>query len=208
MASNKYALGKTIMNVLKSPTFWTAAPPVAAGVGAIGNTMIQEPRRKAKAYKNMLGANPTLQKRNGDKTRAYFNSMYNVSPALAKDPHVSGAWVQNVLDNEDPHDARPNYTLLSAVQDLAGPNKSIVDARFRSQESPVMGAAVRSMESIGKTLSADREFSRGRELAQQDAKKRLEERNAEKKEERDYRAAEKAEERKHQLLMRRMSGGN
>lgn len=157
MTEKSYSLGATTKGIIKSAGFWSkakeilgsqgfwggAAPVVAAGaIGAttIGASRVLDARDKSIAYKQMLDINPTLKKHKAEKTQAYFNSMYRVSPVLAQDPYVSGAWVQNVLDNEDLHDNRPNYTLLSAVQDLAGPSKSLIDSRSKMQESSGISA--------------------------------------------------------------------
>lgn len=183
----KYALNEATKSILKSPEFWGVAGPPLIGMGisaaASGLSRVLESKRKAQAYKDMLAANPSLKRFGAQKSQAYFNSMYRMSPELAKDPHVAGAWVHNVLDNQDPHDTRPNYTLLSAVKDLSSPGKALVDMgrlRHQGRDRAVEGlnraltaagsgyaAAQRSLAQAVDQGKIDNAFQKGQQLGEQ-----------------------------------------
>lgn len=168
-----YKLSSTVKSVLRDPTFWGLTAPVLVGTGVAyatsGIDKVLESRNKAKAYKEMLESNPQLRKMDSNRVQAYFNSMYRVSPELAKDPYVAGAWVHNVIDNQDPHDTRPNYALLSAVQNLAQPSSHIMSARRNRRGTADTAIAVaRPLQEIAREglrvherLQADESYRKG-----------------------------------------------
>lgn len=168
-------LSNAAKQILKSPIFWgmTAPPLIGTAIAAAGAGIhnMRESRGKAKAYQEMIRENPSLKNFDAKRTKAYFNSMYGVSPDLAKDPHVAGAWVHNVLDNQDPHDNRPNYALLSAVTNLAGPGRQLhgakVDRQRSSLEAEMASGLAMGVARAGDTFAG--EYRRAHDKSQTDA---------------------------------------
>lgn len=74
-------------------------------VAAVGTAQLQSGIQSAQdtvsrsiAFKRMMRDNPELNKMDGKKARRYFNTMYNTSPELAKDPFAAGSWVKKIED--------------------------------------------------------------------------------------------------------------
>jgi hypothetical protein len=63
------------------------------GLGALTNKFT-----KARDYKAMLQANPSLAQADASTTQMYFNSLRHVSPSLSKDPLVAGSFVRNMME--------------------------------------------------------------------------------------------------------------
>ncbi len=128
---SRYGMARKIM---KDPMFW--GPMAAAGAGVVAGAAqdaigkIRETRNKAHGYQEMLELHPHLKKdRNGKQVRRLYNSLSNINPTLARDPLVAGAWVDNVIESNQPYGDQSNQALLAAVKDLAGIRKDLGSAR-------------------------------------------------------------------------------
>lgn len=91
---------------------WDVAP-LAAGAAAIGGAFglarkvgdvgvgaAKDKIQKARAYKNMVNENPSLQHVDPNVTQKAFNTLYRFNPEYAGDPMVAGTFVRNVADQE------------------------------------------------------------------------------------------------------------
>lgn len=76
----------------------------AAGLAAVshgtsrGLDVLTSKFTKARDYKAMLKANPSLAQADASTTQMYFNSLRHVSPSLSKDPLVAGSFVRNMME--------------------------------------------------------------------------------------------------------------
>lgn len=129
---------RVIRNLMSSPTFVATmlAPAVAGGVHVLGKGMAkrEDAKQRAVSYRDMLELNPTLKTRDPKRIAQLYNSLSNVSPQLAKDPLVAGAWVNNIVENT--HELGPeagNQALLTAVKDMAGIRAQMSQARKSEQ---------------------------------------------------------------------------
>ena len=91
---------------------WDVAP-LAAGAAAIGGAFglakkvgdlgvgtARDKIQKARAYKEMVNENPSLQHVDPNVTQKAFNTLYRFNPEYAADPMVAGTFVRNVADQE------------------------------------------------------------------------------------------------------------
>jgi hypothetical protein len=156
---SKHAIWKSIGGALKNP--WVQAvgvPAIGLGVDAAARGMgkLLDVRHKGKAYKKMITNHPHLKKMPEPDTRKYFNTLYRVDPASARDPLVAGAWVNQQHSQHVP--GHPHAGVLAGVSDIA---------RIRSQLTPPhrgLGPATEIAMKIGPALARASETSQ--ELAE------------------------------------------
>jgi hypothetical protein len=89
---------------------------------------------KARDYKAMLQAHPTLSEADAGTTQMYYNSLRKLSPSLAKDPLVAGSFVRSMLELQP--EAGPHVPIATAKM-LADAQKSVSGAR---DERPIAEA--------------------------------------------------------------------
>jgi len=76
----------------------------AGGLAAIGHgaskgiDAIVNRFGKARDYKAMLQAHPSLAQADAGTTQMYFNSLRHVAPSLSKDPLVAGSFIRNMME--------------------------------------------------------------------------------------------------------------
>lgn len=131
-----------------------AAPFVGFGIGQ-AEGMFRRRRmeqQKTDSYKQMLSLHPHLQQRDPGEVSRIFNSIHNVSPTMARDPMVAGAWVDNVIENRVP--GMNSYQgLLNASKDLSQVEKFVTDARkIRKEPGPLGRLAAGATEGIGRGM--------------------------------------------------------
>lgn len=134
----------SLREAIKQPAFlgMLAAPFVTMGVNTIERRRNEHAavEGKAKAYKEMLTLHPHLRKRtDGAEVARIYNSIYNASPHMARDPLVAGAWVDNVLENKHPG-MNSHQALLNAVKDLSGVEKHVGENQQRQRQLSGTGA--------------------------------------------------------------------
>lgn len=91
------------------------------GLGALSNKFT-----KARDYKAMIRANPSLNQADASTTQMYFNSLRHVSPSLSKDPLVAGSFVRNMLEMQPESGAA---IPIATTKLLAEAQKNISSAR-------------------------------------------------------------------------------
>ena len=116
----------------KQPVFMSmlAAPIIGGLAGAVESQLHQarQSKLKAQSYKTMLELHPHLRQRNQGEVHRIYSSLHNASPAMASDPMVAGAWVDNIVENKVPG-MNSHQGLLNAVKDLAATQWQVTQAR-------------------------------------------------------------------------------
>lgn len=101
---------------------------IAAGTVAAGAVMnevyhgIRNAIGRAQGFKRMMEHNPALMKQDRAKVQQIYNTLYTVSPDLAKDPLVSNSWVNRMMYQDE-------YIDPKTMSDLASAQKSMAEAR-------------------------------------------------------------------------------
>jgi hypothetical protein len=139
----------------KQASFWSnfgkavaggaAAAVGATGVAAAGMGLSRafgaaaERADKARDYKAMMAAHPSLRKEPAGQVQMVYNSLRNMAPDMANDPLVAGSFVRNTMSMAGPEgpDVAP-----STAKMLADTQKSISTHRKPGALlSQYMGAA-------------------------------------------------------------------
>lgn len=81
--------------------------------------------QKSYGFRSMMKHNPGLAKEDKKKVHALYNTLYNVSPDLAKDPIVSNSWVTRMMYQDE-------YVDPKTMQDLATAQQRMSDHRRKS----------------------------------------------------------------------------
>jgi len=142
----KYSEHSAAGKILRDPLFWgpLAAAGVGAGVSAAQNAIhrMREARERAASYKEMLELHPHLRKsRDPAQVQRLYRSLHNIAPVMAKDPLVAGAWVDNIVEQNQRFGDQSNQALLASVKDMAGIRSSLSGALEKEQKMrPDLGA--------------------------------------------------------------------
>ena len=108
----------------------TAAAVAGAGVAAQkGFVAIRDRIVKPRAFKDMIGASPGLKKMDQKAVQMTFNSLYAMNPAMAKDPLISGSFVERHVQGAEGMSAGSFIDPRSATM-----------IQGREEESPIMRA--------------------------------------------------------------------
>ena len=150
-ASFRRALGNTLAQ--PSTIAMLAAPLVGAGVGMLETRRrsSQAAVQKATAYREMMGLHPHLARRDPGEVNRIYNSLYNVSPTMAVDPMVAGAWVDNVIESKGVG-YNSHQGLLTAVKELSGIERSVADTRNARGATPFADNTARFVREFGGQL--------------------------------------------------------
>lgn len=111
----------------------TAAAVAGAGVAVQkGYDVIRDRIQKPRAFKSMISASPALKKMDQKTVQLTFNSLYTMNPAMAKDPLISGSFVER-------HVGKAEGMSAGAFVD---PQTStmVQKGRPKEMESPIMRA--------------------------------------------------------------------
>jgi hypothetical protein len=171
-----------LREAVKQPAFlgMMAAPIVAGGYNSFEahRQKKQDTANKAQAFREMIQLHPHLRQRDPSEVARVYSSIHNVSPTMARDPLVAGAWVDNVLDNKTPG-MNSHQALLNAVKDLSGVEKNVSENRrnaFRpSGTGEALGSTVKGVSSFMDTTihnNIDKHFAKV-ENAQKDVNKEI-----------------------------------
>lgn len=167
------AFGASFANALTSPAAITllGAPLIGLGVRHVENKRLQREavESKANAYREMISLFPHFKQRDQAEVGRIYNSLHNASPAMARDPMVAGAWVDQVLENK--HESQNTHqALLNAVRELNGIQKNVSDIernRLTYSRAPAAEKWVRDLGEVmqtgaekGLAARADREIAR------------------------------------------------
>lgn len=140
------ALRYGLIQSFKSPATLgiMAAPLAAMGVKHYETKRRDrmETQQKAVAYRQMMDLHPHFKQRDQADIGRVYNSLHNVSPHMARDPLVAGAWVDNVLENRVPG-MNSHQALLNAVKDLSGIQKNVSEIERNRVQSPMADKAER-----------------------------------------------------------------
>jgi hypothetical protein len=146
--------GAGLLDVMKSPTFvgMLAAPLIGAAARRLesGAQERSSARAKAMAYREMIELHPHLKERGSNLPRLY-NSLYNASPTMARDPLVAGAWIDSIHANM-PYGSTSHAGLLNAVKDLTGIQKNVMDVERNRQLTPRSDKIEQFVGTFGKNL--------------------------------------------------------
>lgn len=92
-------LGRTAATAATVGATFGGINAVARGIESlIGN--FGEAKRKAKAYEEMVAANPSLREHDSSKVQAAFNTLHKFNPDYASDPLVASEFVGQVVETE------------------------------------------------------------------------------------------------------------
>ena len=147
---SKLAAGGIFGQLLKDPQFWAPVAATGLGLAATGGTMaaqkVLEARAQAKAYKEMLDLHPQLKKRDQGQVKRIFSSLHNVNPMLSRDPTVSGAWVDTIMESGGLDSRLQGQALLTGVKELAGIRASLAKAKHEEGgRAHAIGGAVKHL---------------------------------------------------------------
>jgi hypothetical protein len=126
-----------LLNTIKQPSMIAAlaAPLVGFGAARIDASLAarRDAKEKAQAYQGMMDLHPQLRQR-GDVVPRVYNTLYSVSPTLARDPLVAGEWVNNVVENTHAgYGGHP--AVLNMVKEFAGVEGALQGNRQRTQRN-------------------------------------------------------------------------
>lgn len=169
-------LKQTFREALTSPAVLGA---LASPLAVLGIERVDEWRRgrraaqaKATAYKEMLALHPHFKQRDPEAVSRVYNSLHNVSPVLARDPLVAGAWVDNVIDNRS-GGLQSYQALLSHVGDMASAQRSLADGA-RAPSSPLVRELSKLVTDVGSNVQKgmDNSFARRKREAEVEQERR------------------------------------
>lgn len=140
----------------------TAGTTIAAAVGTAqiqaGIESAHNAVSRSIAFKKMLNDNPDLRKKDGRKTRRYFNTMFNMSPELGKDPFASASWVRK-MDEYDYADPQSLQTLATTGAKL----RERSQARNMQAFQLAQGAVSAGADEFGRVKGHEFDLSKMRE---------------------------------------------
>jgi hypothetical protein len=146
------AFGRAFTNTLAQPSTiaMLAAPLIGAGVGALElrHRASQAAVQKATAYREMMDLHPHLERRDPGEVNRIYNSLYNVSPTMAVDPMVAGAWVDNVIESKGVG-YNSHQGLLTAVKELSGIEHSVAETRNARSATPFAQGTSKLVREMG-----------------------------------------------------------
>jgi hypothetical protein len=157
--TTKYATSGLFGKLMQDPHFWapaialTAGTALTAGASAVKN--IVDARQKATSFKEMMDLHPQLKQRDPKFVQRVYSSLHNVNPVMARDPMVSGAWVDTIIESGGLDQGAAGRALLEGVKDLAQIG-SHMSRRDDNSGPRAMGAALSNQISHG--------FNRAKEL--------------------------------------------
>lgn len=136
----------------------TAGTTVAAAVGTAalqdGVQSAHDTVARSIAYKKMLRDNPDLMDADAKSTRRYFNTMYQASPELARDPFASGSWVKKMVEYD--------YVDPQSLGVLAAAGSKMRDERLKSRQQAfnlAQGAVQAGASEYGRVKGQEFQFS-------------------------------------------------
>lgn len=133
------ALREGLLGALRSPATLglMAAPVIGMGVRKfeIRRKEREAAQGKQVAFKQMLDLHPHFKQRDPTDVGRIYNSLHNASPAMARDPMVAGAWVEQVMSAKHPEQNTYQH-LLNAVRELNGIQKNITDIERNTVRTP------------------------------------------------------------------------
>lgn len=157
--TTKYATDGLFGKLMRDPHFW--APAVALGAGTAltaGVTAIKrvmDAKQKSRSFKDMMDMHPQLKERDPQFVQRIYSSLHNVNPMMARDPMVSGAWVDTIIESGGLDQGAASRALLEGVKDLAQIG-SHMSRRDDNSGPRALGAALTAQVSHG--------FGRAKEL--------------------------------------------
>ena len=82
---------------------------------------------RSRGFKAMMNYNPKLEKQDRTRVQTIYNTLYNASPDLAKDPLVANSWVNRMMYQEE-------YVDPKTMSDLTASQKNIAQAAARGPD--------------------------------------------------------------------------
>lgn len=121
--TTKYATNGIFGKLIRDPHFWAPAVALGAGTaltaGASAIKRVMDAKNKATSFKQMLDLHPQLKERDPQFVQRIYSSLHNVNPMMARDPMVSGAWVDTIIESGGLDQGAASRALLEGVKDLA-----------------------------------------------------------------------------------------
>ena len=121
------ALARGAGQALLPAAVTAGAAGIATGT-SVGIGAIRDRFSKARDYKAMMQAHPSLSDKDPGQTQLYFNSLRRMAPTLSKDPLVAGSFVRNMMDLQP--EAGPAVPIATA-KTLTEAQKAIIQAKER-----------------------------------------------------------------------------
>jgi hypothetical protein len=149
-ADLKGALKGALGNALASPAMWGAvgAPFIGMAARSVENRFNakRDATLKVQAYREMMDLHPHLGRQNPEQTVRLYNSLYNASPHMARDPLAAGAYIDHIQNNTV-HGQTSHQALIPIIERLSGVQKNIADIdrhRVRTPRSDKIESLVTS----------------------------------------------------------------
>lgn len=148
----------------------TAGTTALAAVGASqmqsGIQAAHDAVSRSIAFKKMMSDSPSLKKMEGKKARRYFNTLYNASPEVAKDPFAAASWVKQVEDYDyvDPQSLNTLASTSAKIRERRG--DQLLPAFNLAQGAVLAGIGERArlMDSEARQAELETERQHGIEL--------------------------------------------
>lgn len=86
-------LGRAATGALTAAAISGGAAGVSKGIDYMSQRF-----GKARDYKSMIQANPTLKKHDAGQVQMVYNSLRSQAPSMAKDPLIAGSFVRRTLE--------------------------------------------------------------------------------------------------------------
>lgn len=114
-----------------------AAPLMGMGARAIENRINtkRDAAQKQLSYKEMMQLHPHFKEHDQTKIVRVFNSLHNMSPQVAKDPMLAGAYVDQILA-DNPYGQTSVRSLIPVAERLSGVNKNLSDVARNTGGTP------------------------------------------------------------------------
>lgn len=156
-ADLKGALKAVLGNALASPVTWSVvgAPIIGMAARSVENRLNakRDSALKVQAYREMMDLHPHLARGNPEQTVRLYNSLYNASPGMARDPLAAGAYIDHIQSNTV-HGQTSHQALLPIIERLSGVQKNISDVARNRQMTPRADKLETVVQGTGAALQA------------------------------------------------------
>lgn len=121
------------LNVMSGKMNWgdlARRGAIAAGTFAVATganeaySAIKDAIGRSRGFKALMAHNPALAKQDAAKVHGIYNTLYQVSPDLARDPLVANSWVNRMMYQDE-------YVDPKTMSDLATAQDKMTSARTR-----------------------------------------------------------------------------
>lgn len=94
--------------------------PIASMAALEGYDAVKDSIHKARGFKKMMDTDDEIKQKDSDTVKKLYNSVYNVSPTVAKDPFAAASVINRMADYEGKVDFKTLSELANAERSIGG----------------------------------------------------------------------------------------